>query len=112
MPAPSWPRTTGNAPSGSLPDSVYASGRHQHSGLGRRNGLVGLTRVANTREVNLDADLVRLGRGNLDVLDAQVLSGLPGHGGLASDWLRGVEGQRPLQWRLHRHDMPCLRLRP
>ena len=33
-------------------------------------------------EVNLDADLVRLWRGNLDVFDGQVLGSLPGDGGL------------------------------
>ena len=39
--------------------------------------------------VNLDSHLVSLGRSDFNVLDAQVLSGLPSHGGLASDGLEG-----------------------
>lgn len=45
------------------------------------------TCVADTRVVNLNSDLVGLGRGDLDILDAQRLSSLPGNGGLASDGL-------------------------
>lgn len=48
---------------------------------------VGLTCVADTGVVDLDADLVGLGRGDLDILDGQLLTGLPGDGGLASDGL-------------------------
>ena len=44
-------------------------------------------RVADTGVVDLNADLVGFGRGHLDVLDAEVLGGIPGHGGLASDGL-------------------------
>lgn len=44
--------------------------------------------MADTSVVNLDADLVGLGRSNLDVLDAQRLAGLPGDGGLAGNGLR------------------------
>lgn len=44
-------------------------------------------RVADTRVVDLDADFVRLGGCDLDVLDAERLAGLPGNGGLASDGL-------------------------
>lgn len=44
-------------------------------------------RVADTGVVDLNADLVGFGRSDLDVLDAEVLGGVPGHGGLASDGL-------------------------
>jgi hypothetical protein len=47
------------------------------------------TCVADTSVVDLDSHFVSLGRGDLDVLDAQVLAGLPGHGGLAGDGLFG-----------------------
>jgi hypothetical protein len=43
--------------------------------------------MANTRVMDLDSHLVCLGRSDLDVLDAQVLSSLPGHSGLARDGL-------------------------
>jgi hypothetical protein len=43
--------------------------------------------VADTGVVDLDADLVGLGGSDLDVLDAEVLAGLPGDGGLAGDGL-------------------------
>lgn len=49
--------------------------------------LVGLTCVANTSVVNLDADLVGSGREDLDVLNAEGLAGSPGDGGLAGDGL-------------------------
>ena len=38
--------------------------------------------MADTSVVDLNADLVGLGRGNLDGLDAQVLAGFPGNGSL------------------------------
>lgn len=41
-----------------------------------------LTRVADARVVDLDADLVGLGRGDFNLLDAEVLAGFPGNGGL------------------------------
>lgn len=44
-----------------------------------------LTCVTDTGVVNFDADLVGLGRGDFDILDAQGLTGLPGDGSLASD---------------------------
>jgi hypothetical protein len=44
-------------------------------------------RVADTGVVDLNADLVGFWRSDLDVLDAEVLGGIPGHGGLASDGL-------------------------
>lgn len=49
--------------------------------------------MADTSVVDLDADLVGLGRSNLDVLDAQRLAGLPGDGGLAGD---GLENEKPI----------------
>ena len=45
------------------------------------------TCVADARVVDLDAHLVGFGRGDLDLLDAEVLAGLPGHGGQAGDGL-------------------------
>lgn len=48
-----------------------------------------LTCVADAGVVDLDTDLIRLWRCDLDVLDAQLLASLPGHGGLASDGLHG-----------------------
>jgi hypothetical protein len=44
-------------------------------------------RVADTSVVDLNANLVCFGRRNLNVLNAQVLRGIPGNGGLASDCL-------------------------
>lgn len=45
------------------------------------------TGVADTSVVDLDADLVGPRRANLDVLEAKLLAGLPGDGGLASNGL-------------------------
>ena len=41
--------------------------------------MAGLTGVADTGVVNLDAHLVRSGRSNLNVLDGQGLTGSPGN---------------------------------
>ena len=43
--------------------------------------------MADTRVVDLNPNLMSLGRGDLDLFDAQILPGLPGHGGLARDRL-------------------------
>jgi hypothetical protein len=43
--------------------------------------------VANTSVVDLDTDLVGLGRSNLNVLNGQRLAGLPGDSGLTGDGL-------------------------
>jgi hypothetical protein len=49
--------------------------------------------MADTGVVDLDADLVGLGRGDLDVLDAEVLACFPGHSGLAGNGLaNGISG--------------------
>lgn len=45
------------------------------------------TCVAHAGVVDFDAHLVSLGGRDLDILDAQSLSSLPGHGGLAGDCL-------------------------
>ena len=45
------------------------------------------TCVANTSVVNLDTDLVGLGRSNFNVLNGERLTGLPGNGGLTGDGL-------------------------
>ena len=54
--------------------------------------------MADTSVVDLDSDLVGFGRGDLDILDAQVLAGLPGDGGLTGDCLvklvSGIERRR------------------
>lgn len=46
--------------------------------------------MAHSRVVDLDTDLVGLGRRDLDVLEGEVLAGLPGDGGLAGDGLRSA----------------------
>lgn len=46
-----------------------------------------VVRVADARPQDLDPHLARLGRGDLDVLDAEGLAGLPGDGRLAGDGL-------------------------
>jgi hypothetical protein len=43
--------------------------------------------MADTGVVNLDANLVGLGGSDLNVLNAKLLTGLPGDGGLAGDCL-------------------------
>jgi len=43
--------------------------------------------VANTSVVDLDTDLVGLGRSNFNVLNGERLTGLPGNGGLTGDGL-------------------------
>lgn len=42
--------------------------------------------VADTGVVDLDPDLMSFGRGNFDILDDEVLAGLPGDGGLSIIW--------------------------
>jgi hypothetical protein len=44
--------------------------------------------MENASVVDLDSNLVSLGGSDLDVLDGQLLAGLPGDGGLAGDGLR------------------------
>ena len=46
------------------------------------------TCVADTSVLDLNSDLVGLGRSHLDVLIAELLTGAPGDGSLASDGLR------------------------
>jgi len=48
------------------------------------------TCVADTSVLDLNSDLVGLGRSDLDILVAQLLARAPGDSGLASDGLRGV----------------------
>lgn len=43
--------------------------------------------MAHASVVDLDSDLVGLGRSNFDIFDAELLAGLPGYGSLASDGL-------------------------
>lgn len=45
--------------------------------------------MAQTSVFNLDSDLTSLGRCDLDRLEGEWLSSLPGHGCLAGDWLSG-----------------------
>jgi hypothetical protein len=81
--------------------------------------------VADTGVVDLDSELVGLGGCNLDILDAELLAGLPGDGRLTGDGLKpsyqrafcmeaedenlfgGVVTSFPGHWSL-----PCLRLKP
>lgn len=51
----------------------------------------GLTGVADTSVVNLNAHLVGLGRSDLDVLDGQGLTGSPGDRSLSMEVSLGVE---------------------
>jgi hypothetical protein len=44
--------------------------------------IAGLTGVADTSVVNLNADLVGLGGSDLDILDGERLAGSPGNGSL------------------------------
>lgn len=46
-----------------------------------------LTCMTNSGVVNLDSNFMSLGRSDFDVLDAQVLAGVPGHCGLACNCL-------------------------
>ena len=78
----------GKAPSGSLPERVYASGGAIQRGIPLGGPyLEVLTRVANTGIVHLNADFVSLGRSDLNCLDAKWFRGLPSNGSLASDGL-------------------------
>jgi hypothetical protein len=43
--------------------------------------------VAHASVVDLNSDLVRLGRSNFDIFDGKLLAGFPGHGSLAGDGL-------------------------
>lgn len=63
--------------------------RSSHQGS-RSRGREGnkLTCVADTGVLDLDSDLVGLGRSHLNVLIAELLAGAPGDGSLASDGLR------------------------
>lgn len=81
----------GKAPSGSLPERVYASvGDRKFSIVVSSSAQRGWpTCVANTSVVDLDADLVSLGRSYLDIFNGKVLAGLPSDGGFASDGLCG-----------------------
>jgi hypothetical protein len=101
IPAPSCPRTMGKAPSGSFPESVYASElgqshvlqsfnalgfafAHKHAAAGGRAQILyeERTGMADTGVVYLDADLVCLWWCDLDVFNGEVLAGFPGDCGL------------------------------
>ena len=70
----------GKAPSGSLPDRVYASVAPSALSPVILPGLC--TGMADASVMNLDADLVGSRWGYFDVLDRKVLASLPGDGGL------------------------------
>jgi len=61
----------------------------------RRSALRSLHRtcVADASVVDLDTDFMRLRRCNFDLLDREVLAGLPGNGGLAFDGLQRIDCQ-------------------
>jgi hypothetical protein len=50
--------------------------------------IAGLTGVADTSVMNLNADLMGLGGSNLDILDGERLAGSPGNGSLKSKTVR------------------------
>lgn len=54
---------------------------------------VGIYTCSYTGVVDLHADLVSLGRSNFDILNAQLLAGLPGNSSLAGDGLFTLRGQ-------------------
>ena len=76
----------GKAPSGSFPESVYASAGDKLAINAFRKLFTSSpckrTGVADTCVVDLDADLALLRGLDLNLLDAQVLAGLPGDSGL------------------------------
>jgi hypothetical protein len=72
----------GKAPSGSFPESVYASRRYGVSCCALHNSKCLRTGMADTRVVDLNADLALLWWLDFDILNAQVLAGLPGNGSL------------------------------
>jgi hypothetical protein len=57
--------------------------------------------VANTSVVDLNSDLVGLGRSNLDVLNGERLAGLPGDGGLTGNGLAMASALRS-------HELPII----
>lgn len=85
----------GKAPSGSFPERVYASvTRPESAWPSETHGQqCVLTRVADSGVVDLNSDLVCLGRGDLDVLDAQLLACFPCYGRLASNGLVTLASQ-------------------
>ena len=70
----------GKAPSGSFPESVYASG--DLLALDFDRGDYGLTCMTNARIVDFYPDFVGLRRLNLDVLNRKVFASFPSYGGL------------------------------
>lgn len=62
--------------------STLVSQNDGESALGVFSGQSVGIRVADTGVVDLNADLMGLGRGDLDILDAEVLAGFPGNGRL------------------------------
>lgn len=108
IPAPSCPRMIGKAPSGSFPESVYASVTTQNQPrtlltAGRQRIQLGpqeqrgprcaLTCMADSGVVDLNSDFVCLWRRDLDILDAQLLARFPCYRRLASNSLVTSAGQ-------------------
>lgn len=81
----------GKAPSGSFPDSVYASVSLSYV-VSFILQMWDPTCVTNTSVVNLDTDFVCLRRGNFNVLEAEFLACFPGDGCLAGDGLQRSHG--------------------
>ena len=71
----------GKAPSGSFPESVYASGDITSAKF-MASGLLMLTRMADTCVVDFDSNFVRSRRFNLDIFDCKISASFPRHRGL------------------------------
>ena len=79
IPAPSWPRTIGKAPSGSLPERVYASTGSQLF-YPRLIGSSTLpTGMADASIINLYSDFICFGCFYLNILDRQILPRFPSY---------------------------------
>ena len=74
----------GKAPSGSLPESVYESRVNLVSYLRIHplGLLILLTGMADTCVIDLYPDLMRFWWGDFDILDSEILAGLPSYGSL------------------------------
>ena len=80
----------GKAPSGSLPERVYASANlcsqlFTSTCIVRREGSFGTggrTGVAHAGVVDFDADFMRFGGFDLHIFDREVFAGFPGYSGL------------------------------
>jgi hypothetical protein len=86
MPAPSCPRIQGNNPSGSMPESVYASVWHYEETFEVTiMWMLSTITTYNTGRQNLNSNFTSLRSSNWDFLDWQRLLRGPSYSSLASD---------------------------